>query len=102
MNQEYKPFKPVSSKPKKPQRKYAPLWCQIKESYPVPNEVEIYCPSQLKARIKKQLANEKSIDDDWPLRRYTKLKSKDTEEGIIFWLAPYRVGEVFSKVLKEY
>lgn len=102
---EYKPYKPKGLKVAKSKAKtgktYTPLWEAIKVagSQDPPQFVSIACPPPLRRRIDKAIAKEKSLDVEWPLLRYRKVRSRETADGLDFWLEPYRKAEYTAKIL---
>lgn len=106
---EYKPVKLAGMKVKKKGtgrgrkptgcRMYQPIWEQIKESHTTGIPVTVTCPKQLRQRIKKAVIQEKWKDEEWEHNRNTKLNAKEIDEGWVFYLTNFRVGEVINREL---
>lgn len=77
---------------------YRDTWESIKEH----GTLTIRASPQFHARIKKALANVKSLDESWPERRYYALRSKVSETDptkITFYLSPYRRNELVGEIV---
>lgn len=100
----YRPYKPkglrLRKSKQKPGKIYAPLWQAIKEKQATKESpVRIACPPELRKRVAKAVAKEKSLDTEWPLQRYRKVRSVETADGLNFWLESYRQRELIRQAI---
>lgn len=89
-------------------RTYQPFWEHLRNSLEIEKnphrdkspEIKIKCAPPLQSRLIKAITKEKDMDE-WKYKRYFRLISTKSKDGVTFYLQKYRKKEIMRAYISK-